>query len=464
MRPRKARVLVVEDEDYVRESLVEMLEERGWSVTPAPSVDVALDILSKSPVDVVLSDLRMPGATGLDLVKQVHEASPEVPVVILTGQGSIASAVECLKAGAADYVLKPADPAALEVVLGRAMDSNALRREVRYLRAALAGDDLERPLGESAGWRRVMATIEAAAPADSPVLLTGESGTGKELLARLIHRLSHRASGPYVRVNCAAVPVEIWDSEFFGHRRGAFPGAAADREGRFRLAERGTLFLEDVGAMPNSAQAKLLRALQDGEFYRVGDDQATSVDVRIVAATSTDLEGAIKAGSFRQDLFFRLAVLKVQVPALHERPEDIPLLAARFAADVARRLGRPAPSLSVESAERLKAYSWPGNVRELQNVVERALILNPERGLEDLDLAPEAAAPRTGSSDELGDLNMRDVLNRHERELILEAQRRSKGVKKEAARLLGIDPRNLGYYLRKHNLDPEAAADRGEGA
>ncbi|HET7294370.1 MAG TPA: sigma-54 dependent transcriptional regulator [Vicinamibacteria bacterium] len=456
-KPR-AKVLVVEDEAYVRDSLLELLRSRGFSVSGASGVEEALKALERSPVDVVLTDLKMPGLTGLDLIRRLQEASPEVPVVVLTGHGSVAAAVECLRAGASDFVLKPADPGALEVVLERALQARALRREVRYLRGALASE--ERPVGESPAWARVIRMVEAAAPTGSTVLLRGESGTGKELLARLMHRLSPRAAGPYVRVNCAAVPMELWESEFFGHRKGSFTGAAADREGRFHLADGGTLFLDEVGAMPLPAQAKLLRAIQDGEFDRVGDEQPTRVDVRIVAATNSDLEADIKAGRLRQDLYYRLAVLQIQVPPLRERPEDIPLLAARFAAEVARRLGRPAPELSPEAAARLQAYPWPGNVRELQNVIERALILNPGEGLDQLDIAPEAAVPAPrGGSEPAGDLNLRATLNRHERELLLEAQRRSGGVRKETARLLGIDPRNLAYYLHKHGLDPNAGRD-----
>jgi len=450
-----ARVLVVEDEAYVRDSLLDVLRSRGFNPSGVDGAAAALRVLERSPVDVVLTDLRMPGQTGIDLIRKIQASSPEVPVVVLTGHGSIAAAVECLKAGASDFILKPADPAALEIALQRALASRALKREVRYLRGALAAD--ERPLGMSPAWVRSMAMVEAAARSDATVLLRGESGTGKELLARLIHRQSTRAAHPYVRVNCAAVPVDIWESEFFGHRKGSFTGAAADREGRFHLADGGTLFLDEVGAMPLPAQAKLLRAIQDGEFDRVGDEQPTRVDVRIVAATNSDLEADIKAGRLRQDLYYRLAVLQIHVPPLRERLEDIALLAARFAADVAARQGQPAPELSAQSASRLQAYSWPGNVRELQNVIERALILNPGRGLEDLDIAPEAGLARDVRRDEPGtELNLREVLSQHERELILEAQRRSKGVRKEAARLLGIDPRNLGYYLRKHEIEADS--------
>jgi two-component system response regulator AtoC len=256
----------------------------------------------------------------------------------------------------------------------------------------------------------------------------------------------------------------MWESEFFGHRKGAVTGASADRDGWFLLAHRGTLFLDEIGAMPVGTQAKLLRAIQDGEFHRVGDEQPTRVDVRIVTATNADLEKAVKEGQFRGDLYYRLNVLSIPMPPLRDRPDDIPLLARVFATEIAARLGRPAPDLDAETVARLRAYAWPGNVRELRSVIERALVLHPERGLAALDLAPEPVAgpgsggapPATGVGN---DLVLRDNLDRMERALILEAHRRSGGVRREAARLLGIDPRNLAYYFRKHGLDPDAGTE-----
>ena len=453
----RGRVLVVEDEAYVRDSLVQILRARRFEASAAGSVADALAHLGRAPVDAVLSDLRMPGADGLELVRRMQAVAPDVPVVILTGHGNVTSAVECLKAGASDYILKPADPDALEVALDRALEGRALRREVRYLRSAVAAQ-AEVAIGESAPWRRVMGMVEAAAAADSVVLFTGESGTGKELLARRLHALSGRASGAFVKVNCAAVPLEMWESEFFGHRKGSYAGAATDREGRFQLADRGTLLLDEVGAMPTAGQAKLLRAIQDGEFERLGDEQATRVDVRVVASTNCDLEHEVQQGRFRADLFYSLNVVRIDVPPLRERREDIPLLARHFAEQIAQRLGRPAPVVASATVARLGAYPWPGNVRELRNVIERAMILDPAHGLEDLDLvsASAAAAAPEGTGLAGRELNLRDALNKLERDLLLEAHRRADGVRKEAAHLLGIDPRNLSYYMRKHDLDADA--------
>ena len=454
----RGRVLVVEDEAYVRDSLVEILRARRFDVGAAGSVAEALAHLGRTPVDAVLSDLRMPGADGLELVRRMQAAAPDVPVVILTGHGNVASAVECLKAGASDYILKPAEPDALEVALDRALEGRALRREVRYLRSAAAAQ-AEVSIGGSGPWRRVMGMVEAAAPTRSVVLFTGESGTGKELLARRLHALSPRASGPFVKVNCAAVPLEMWESEFFGHRKGSFAGAATDREGRFQLAHRGTLLLDEVGTMPSAGQAKLLHAIQDGEFERLGDEQATRVDVRVVASTNSDLEGEVQQGRFRADLFYSLNVVRIEVPPLRERRDDIPLLARHFAGQIAQRLGCPAPDIPPAALARLGAYPWLGNVRELRNVIERAMILDPAHGLRDLDLAPAGAPPPEGTSLAERELNLRDALNKLERELLLEAHRRAGGVRKEAAHLLGIDPRNLSYYMRKHDLDADAVEE-----
>ena len=455
-RPPRGRVLVAEDEAYVRKSLDELLRARGFDVHLAATVEEALGCLGRAPVDLVLTDLRMPGADGLELVRRLQSSDPEIPVIVLTGQGTILSAVECMKAGAVDYVLKPADPDALEMALQRALGARALKREVGYLRSAVTEPlDAGVPLGNSPAWQEVMATVRAAAPSEATILLLGESGTGKELLARLIHRLSGRARGPYVRVNCGAIPVEMWESEFFGHRKGAYTGASADREGRFRLAHNGTLFMDEIAAMPLPAQAKILRVLQDGEFDRLGDEQPTRVDVRIVTATNSDLEADVEAGRFRHDLFYRIHVLRIDLPPLRDRREDIPILVSAFAREISARLGRTAPGIGPEVLQDLMAYSWPGNVRELRNVLERALILKPGDTLVSLDLPPLQGGAPASAGGAAGEINLRSALAAREKEAILEALRKSRGVRKEAARLLGIDQRNLGYYLHKHGIDPD---------
>jgi len=452
----RGRVLLVEDEAYVRASLDDLLRARGFDVSLASGVDDALTSLAKAPVDVVLTDLKMPGGGGLELVRRAHTAYPGVPVVVLTGHGTVPSAVECMRWGASDYLLKPIDPEALEAALDRALETSALRREVAYLRGAAGADDPTAPVGRSGPWLQVMKKLQAVAGTDSTVLLIGESGTGKELVARQIHRLGRRAGGPYVRVNCAAVPIEMWESEFFGHRRGSFTGASADRDGRFRLAHRGTLFMDEVSSMPLPAQAKILRVLQDGEFDRLGDEQPTRVDVRIVAATNSDLEAEVAAGRFRQDVYYRLNVVRIDLPPLRERAADVPFLVERFVGEIAARLGRRPPAIPPAAMAELQAYHWPGNVRELRNLLERALILNPGDTLAGLDLPPAPPPVLAPGAAPAGEPGLRGVLARSEKEAVIEALRRADGVRKDAARLLGIDQRNLAYYFRKHGIDPDA--------
>jgi len=485
-RPARGRILVVEDEAYVRESIERILKARGFDVSAAPGVEEAMRALARAPVDVVLTDLRMPGGGGLEVVRRAIAVDPQIPVVVLTGHGTVASAVECMKSGATDYLLKPIDPDALELALERAMSSRALEREVAYLRAAAVPGPGDEPLGDSPAWRQALGKVQAAAPTDATILLLGESGTGKELLARRVHLLSRRSAGPFVRVNCAAVPIDMWESEFFGHRRGSFTGASADREGRFRLAHRGTLFMDEIGAMQPAAQAKILRVLQDGEFDRLGDEQPTRVDVRVVAATNSDLEAEAAAGRFRPDLYYRLNVVRIDLPPLRERPEDVPLLAQRFAAEIAARLGRRPPLIHPSAIEELQSYHWPGNVRELRNAVERAIILGGGVEISGFDLPPAppppaarpGMAPATDDGDDGGGgaggaaggtaaagpgapgatgagATLRETLARSECLAVIEALRRSGGVRKEAARLLGIDQRNLAYYFRKHQIDPD---------
>ena len=422
--------------------------------------------LARAPVDVVLTDFRLPGSDGLALVKQVQALSAQIPVVVLTGQGTIASAVECLKSGASDYLLKPADPEALEVALTRAMAARGPAAR-GPLPARRGGARSASPSARARPGARALEMVDAAAATDSVVLLRGESGTGKELLARRLHQKSPRAGGPYVRVNCAAVPTEMWESEFFGHRKGSFTGASADRDGWFLLAHRGTLFLDEVGAMPLATQAKLLRAIQDGEFHRLGDEQPTRVDVRIVAATNADLEAAVKEGRFRG---------RPLLPA--ERPAHRGAAAARAARrhpaagprlrgrGRRARLGRPAPELDADDRgppARLRLARQRARAAQRHRAGARAPSrarpgrARPGAGAGGL---PGAAATPPARRRPADDLNLRDNLDRLERSLILEAHRRSDGVRREAARLLGIDPRNLAYYFRKHGLDPDAAADQ----
>jgi two-component system response regulator HydG len=462
----RGSLLIVEDEAYVRDSLASLLERRGFAVAVAGSVEEVLAARRWEGVDLVLSDLKLPGRSGRDLVGELAPDGP--PVVVLTGHGTVSSAVECMRAGAADYLLKPVDADELVLVVERALESRRLAREVRYLRRAAGTDGRGEPVGVSAAWQAVVAMMRLAAPATTPVLLAGESGTGKEEAARLLHRLSPRAAGPFVSVNCAAIPVELFESEFFGHRRGAFTGATADRDGRFQVAHRGTLFLDEVDALPPLAQAKILRVLQDGTFERVGESRPTTVDVRLVCATNADLPAEVAAGRFRTDLYYRVNVLTVPVPPLRERPEDIEPLARGFVAELSARLGKRVTGLGPGTVEALTAYPWPGNVRELKNVLERAVLLETASELQPSSLllrpasvaasgtaSPAAARPgeaAAAGADDGSDLHLRTHLLRTERRLLEQALARAGGVKRHAAALLGIDERNLGYFLKKHGL------------
>ncbi len=445
---RRGTVLVVDDEEYVRESLSALLGEKGFSIRTAASVREALRTRALAGVDAVLTDLKLAGASGLEIVRAVSERGGP-PVVVLTAYGTVRSAVECMQAGAVDYLLKPTDPDELTLVLERVLARSVERRELKYLRSG-AGSLPERPppIGESPGWRRVVELAEVAATADTTVLLIGSTGTGKEEVARLIHGHSARADGPFVAVNCAAVPEGLFESEFFGHRRGAFSGAVSDREGRFRIAHGGTLLLDEVDSLPLAAQAKVLRVLESGAFERVGESESTLVDVRLICSTNSDLERRVKEGAFRADLFYRIHVFEISIPRLRDRVEDVELLARAFTREFAARLGKSVGGPSAAALALLRGYDWPGNVRELRNVIERAVLLEKGDELGPESLPPLAGAPRATAAAR----TLRESLAAEERRLLEEALELANGVKREAARRLGIDERNMAYYLRKHGL------------
>jgi DNA-binding NtrC family response regulator len=441
-------ILIVDDEEYVRDSLSLVLERRGFLARTAAGAEEALrpDILEG--VDAVITDLKMPGVGGLELLKRIKAKRPELPVIVLTAYGSVPSAVEGMKAGAYEFMQKPADVEELMRVLERALAESARQRELEYLRSRTGQRE---PLGRSRVWRRILELVEAAAPTDSTVLLLGESGTGKEEVARLIHRKSLRHDRPFVSVNCAAIPLDLFESEFFGHCKGAFTGATRDRDGRFKVAHTGTLFLDEIGCLPESAQSKVLRVLEEGVFERVGESRPTTVDVRLISATNSDLAAEVEAGRFRQDLFYRINVFTIEIPPLRERIEDIELLARAFLEEFCAKTGRLIEDLTPETLQYLEGYSWPGNIRELRNVIERAVILEKTKFLSPSSL-PDSILREQGDHPSPESLNLRDSLQQEERRILLEALRAARGVKRDAARLLGIDERNLAYYLRKHNL------------
>jgi len=455
MAPEPARILVVEDNDTLRRGIVRALRESWTLVEEASAGDEALErIGADEAYDVILSDLRLPGADGVAVLRAARARDARTSVLLMTAYGSIETAVEAMRAGAFDFLQKPLDLEQIELRVGRAAEHRRLLDEVRELRAEReAREWVGELVAESPALRAAMELAERVAATRSTVLVTGETGTGKELIASLVHRASGRAEGPLVKVNCAALPETLLESELFGHERGAFTGADRQRIGRFEQASGGTLFLDEVGDMSPATQAKLLRVLQDQEFHRLGGTRVLRTDARIVAATNQELADEIAAGRFREDLYFRLNVIRIHLPPLKDRPEDLVALAHRFLHGFARELDRPLRGFTPAALDRLRAHAWPGNVRELHNTIERAVLMTegPRLRPEDLGLPSE----RPGASGDAwrpelpdGGIDLRSV----ERGLVLEALRRCDWVQKDAAALLGISRRKLNYMIQRMGI------------
>jgi two-component system response regulator AtoC len=448
---RRATILVVDDDERLRDTLTILVRNLGHEGLPAPDVTAARRILEERHVDLVISDLRMPGGSGLDLLDVVQGAEPHTPVIVLTAYGTVETAVEAMKKGAFDYLMKPFDTGEMELRLERALALQRFRLESAYLREeAETGESLDELIGVSDAMQPVFDLIRQVAPAKTSILITGETGTGKELVARAIHRRSPREAHLLVPVNLAAVPLELLESELFGHARGAFTGAVAERTGKFELADRGTLFLDEIGDAPLALQPKILRVVQDGVVERVGSNQRREVDVRIIAATNRDVAAEVAAGRFRADLYYRLRVVEIRVPPLRERIEDIRYLTGHFLRKFAQGRVGGTPKITESALRRLEEYSWPGNVRELENVIERAVVLCRTDTVDArlLDLRLPGSPPK----DEPAGLRLDEALDRLEREMILSALEETKHVKVRAARLLGVSERSLWYKLRKHGL------------
>jgi DNA-binding NtrC family response regulator len=454
-------VLVADDEPGIRFVLREALEATGSFVIDVDSGDAALEALAASHFDVAFFDIRMPGPSGLDLLERARSLGPGAPaIVIITAQHTFENAVEAMKRGALDYLLKPFGVGEAQALVEKALRSRALEREVRALRREVGARTApgERLVGRSSALLEVFKTVGRVARSDVPVLVTGESGTGKELVARAIHGASPRAEQPFVPVNSAAIPRDLLESELFGHERGAFTGATESRLGRFREATGGTLFLDEIGDMPLALQAKLLRVLQSGEVTPVGGRRTERVDVRIIAATHRDVDAEVREGRFREDLFYRLNVIPIALPPLRDRRTDIPLLVDHFLAKHGEpgRVRRIAP----EALEALVGWSWPGNVRELESVVERTLLLT-EGDLIRIDDLPAAVRMRGSGVAAFLPIEIPDAgldLERLERDLIKGALEKAGGNVTRAARLLGLSRRTLQYRLEKIQAAPDGAA------
>jgi DNA-binding NtrC family response regulator len=447
-------ILVVDDEQAQRTVLAGFLRKRGFEVLQAPGVGEALSQVSARLVDLVLTDLRMPDGTGLDVLNGVRKINPEIAVVVMTAFGTVASAVDAMKHGASDYLTKPIDLDELDVLIGRTLERRALVAENRELKRQLEGRNRLSGL-ETANPRMADAVNMAARAAASraTMLIRGESGTGKELMARAIHYSSPRGKGPLVAVNVAALPDTLIESELFGHERGAFTGADREHRGRFELADGGTLFLDEIGDLPKSTQVKLLRVLQEQAFERLGGTRTLRVDVRMIAATNRDLEAMVARGEFRDDLYYRLNVVSIEIPPLRERREDIPALVEHFLERFASERTVPVTGVSREAMDLLVKYEYPGNVRELENLVHRAVVLARDRTLTTADLPIRVARMKADGHAEMATTFVERVAE-FERALIVEALDRAGGVQTRAARALGMSERHLRYKLRKYKLTP----------
>ncbi len=450
------KLLVVDDEPGLRQSLRLILSEEGFDVAEEPDGARALERALREPFDAVLCDVRMPVLGGLEFLRRYRAAGGPALVIMMSAYGSEDSAIAAMKEGAYDYIPKPFRADEVVLVLRKAAEREGLRREVESLRSAL-GSGAASPdiVAASSAMRAALDVVAKVAPHTTTVLITGPSGTGKEVVARELHRLSPRAGGPFVAVNCAAIPEALLESELFGHVRGAFTGAVGDHAGLFEEATGGTLFLDEVGELPTALQAKLLRALQDGEIRRVGDRASRRVDTRVVAATARDLEAEIAAGRFREDLYYRLNVIGIRLPPLAERPEDLPPLIDKLLARHCARLGVSAPQVEPDALRALLDHPWPGNVRELSNALERALVLARGRAIarDDLPAAVLAAAKPPGPRSLGADLTLKRHGGALEEEIIREALQRSGGNRRETARLLGISVRALFYKLKHLGID-----------
>jgi two-component system, NtrC family, response regulator AtoC len=445
------RVLVVDDEQRMRRVLQILIEKLGLDSHGAPSAEAALEYFQANQVDLVLTDLKMTGMGGLELLARLRAIDPDVPVIVLTAYGTISSAVDAMKLGAFDFLLKPFDRAALEMLVRKALDLSRWKMENRYLREQAGGGPglSDKLAGEAPAMQPVYDIVRQVAPTRSAVLITGETGSGKEVLARAIHELSPRAGKLFVPLNCTAIPADLLESELFGHVRGAFTGAQTERVGKCRAADEGTLFLDEIGDMDYRLQAKLLRFLEEGVIEPVGSNLRIAVDVRVISSTNRDLAAAIREGKFRQDLFYRLNVFHIEVPALRARREDIPRLAAVFLRQFSQELGKGPISLTAEAGQLLSEYSWPGNVRELRNFMERAAVLcsGPELGKQQARwLLPAESEPVPA------DYDLERAIAAVERKTILRALAAANDNKVAAAALLGIGERTLWSKLKKHGL------------
>ena len=450
------RVLVVEDDRAMRLLLKESLKNKGYYIEEAVSAEQALEKIKSESFDLVIMDVKLPGISGIDAIGKIKDIDPDTIIIVMTAYGSKDIALKAIREGAYDYFSKPFRIEEMEIVVERALEKRRLEHELNILRKREAkGIGFEGIVGESAAMKAVMELVEKVAQLDSTVLITGESGTGKELIARAIHLKSRRRGGPFVTVNCAAIPENLLESELFGHERGSFTGAFSQRIGKFELANKGTILLDEIGDMSISIQAKLLRVLEQREIERIGGKRPIAVDVRVIASTNKDLKKGISEKRFREDLFFRLNVFPIMLPPLRERKEDIPILIEHFINDAGKRLGISTEGISKEAMELLLDYNFPGNVRELKNIIERAIILAQDEKIItsrhiSFAMGGLKGVPKSEGIERC--ISLAEAKDMLERQLILDALKKTDGVQTEAARLLGLSPKNLWKKIKKYRI------------
>ncbi|HEY6292933.1 MAG TPA: sigma-54 dependent transcriptional regulator [Terriglobia bacterium] len=467
-------ILIIEDEAKMSRLLSLSLAEQGYSAQVASDAESGLKILRQEPVDLVITDLKLPGMNGLEFLQAVKRTHAELPVVVMTAYGSVNTAVEAMKSGASDYVLKPFSLDEMKLIVGKELDVHRLRQENRSLREALGQRyEFKNIVAGSTRMQEVLATVVRVAPTTSTVLLGGESGVGKDLIARAIHEHSRRAAGPFLKINSTAIPENLLESELFGYEKGAFTGAATSKPGKFEFADKGTLFLDEIGDVPPATQVKLLRVLQEREFERLGGTRTVKVDVRLVAATNRDLRAALEQGTFREDLYYRLNVVPIDIPPLRAHKEDIPALVDHFIRRFGPEAGKTIRGITPDALKLLMDFHWPGNVRELQNIIERAIALSAGDTIASADIRLDLGTlPTNSAAAGMGDHSVPFppegvTLDQFENEIIREALRRANGNKSQAARLLGLSRNALRYRLSTmgvaDDLEPGKAEIEDEG-
>ncbi|MDR0362727.1 MAG: sigma 54-interacting transcriptional regulator [Planctomycetota bacterium] len=456
-REAKVKLLVVDDDKNHCNVLVTLIADWGYLAEGVHDGESAVTLCRERPFDLILMDVRMSGISGIEALKEIKAYNPSIPILIMTAYSDIETAVIAIKAGAYDYLTKPLDFDELKLTLERALDHTMLREENKMLKDTLGNSfDARGVIGRSRAMVQLLEILSTVAPSEATVLITGESGTGKELAAKILHANSGRSRGPFVAVNCAALSETLLESELFGHEKGAFTGAEKQRDGKFLAANRGTIFLDEIGEMSPSMQAKLLRAIQEREIQRVGGDRTVNVDVRIVAATNRDLQREVEVGTFRQDLFYRLNVVTLNLPPLRERGEDIPILAAHFLKHYSGRNGKLVKGFTPGAMDRLLKHNWPGNVRELENTIERAVVLLVGEYVSERELPPAMVGQNDNSSRKitLSGMTLDELENAAVREMI----ENTGGNKSEAARRLGITRKTLQSKLQKMNSEGRSQA------